>query len=97
MVARCRESRDLVVERIGQMNRVQVIPAEAAFYLMLRVADMGDATEFCKRLVVEGRVGLAPGTAFGAGGEGYLRLCYARARNGSASPWTGWPGSLSER
>jgi len=48
---------------------------------MLQVADMGDALDFCKRLVVEGRVGLAPGTAFGAGGEGYLRLCYAQSND----------------
>jgi aspartate/methionine/tyrosine aminotransferase len=79
MVARCKQGRDLVVERLSQMNRVQVIPAEASFYLMLRVADLGNATDFCKRLVTEGRVGLAPGTAFGAGGEGYLRLCYAQS------------------
>jgi aspartate/methionine/tyrosine aminotransferase len=79
MVDRCRRSRDVVMERVGQMNRVQAIPAEAAFYLMLRVADMGDGTEFCKRLVTEGRVGLAPGSAFGAGGEPYLRLCYAQS------------------
>jgi aspartate aminotransferase len=79
MVERCRQSRDVVMSRVAQMNRIQVIPAEAAFYLMLRVEDMGDATAFCKRLVVEGRVGLAPGTAFGAGGEGYLRLCYAQS------------------
>jgi aspartate/methionine/tyrosine aminotransferase len=79
MVERCRQSRDVVISRVAQMNRVRVIPANAAFYLMLRVEDMGDATEFCKRLVVEGRVGLAPGTAFGAGGEHYVRLCYAQS------------------
>jgi len=79
MIERCRQSRDVVIKRVAQMNRVQVIPAEAAFYLMLRVEDMGDATDFCKRLVVDGRVGLAPGTAFGAGGEQYVRLCYAQS------------------
>ncbi|GAB2175342.1 pyridoxal phosphate-dependent aminotransferase [Dongia sp. agr-C8] len=79
MIDRCRQSRDVVMKRVAQMNRVQVIPAEAAFYLMLRVEDMGDATDFCKRLVVDGRVGLAPGTAFGAGGEQYVRLCYAQS------------------
>lgn len=83
MVERCRSGRDLVLERLAGMNRVNVIPADASFYLMLQVADMGDAEdsafEFCKRLVVEGRVGLAPGTAFGAGGKGYLRLCYAQS------------------
>jgi aspartate aminotransferase len=79
MIDRCRQSRDVVINRVAQMNRVQVIPAQAAFYLMLRVEDMGDATDFCKRLVVDGRVGLAPGTAFGAGGEQYVRLCYAQS------------------
>jgi aspartate/methionine/tyrosine aminotransferase len=30
------------------------------------------------RLIDDASVGLAPGTAFGAGGEQFLRLCYAR-------------------
>jgi aspartate/methionine/tyrosine aminotransferase len=30
-----------------------------------------------KRLVDTANVGLAPGSAFGAGGEGFLRLCFA--------------------
>jgi aspartate/methionine/tyrosine aminotransferase len=30
------------------------------------------------RLVDEANVGLAPGSAFGEGGAGYLRLCFAR-------------------
>ena len=30
------------------------------------------------RLIDEASVGLAPGTAFGAGGERFLRLCFAR-------------------
>ena len=60
------------------MNRVSVIPADASYYLMLRVEEMDDPVDFCKRLVREARIGLAPGTAFGAGGEHYLRLCYAQ-------------------
>ncbi len=78
MVERCKHGRDLVLARLGAMNRVSVIPADASFYLMLRVEEMGDPVEFCKRLVREARIGLAPGTAFGAGGEHYLRLCYAQ-------------------
>ena len=31
------------------------------------------------RLVDEAGVGVAPGSAFGPGGEGYLRLCFGRA------------------
>ena len=30
------------------------------------------------RIIDEAKVGLAPGTAFGAGGENFLRLCFAR-------------------
>jgi aspartate/methionine/tyrosine aminotransferase len=81
MVERCRRGRDLVVERLSAMNRVSVIPADASFYLMLRVEEMGDPVAFCKRLVREARIGLAPGTAFGAGGEQYLRLCYAQSED----------------
>jgi aspartate/methionine/tyrosine aminotransferase len=79
MVARCKSGRDLVLRRLATMNRISVIPTEASFYLMLQVADMSDPLDFCKRLVTQGRVGLAPGTAFGAGGESYLRLCYAQS------------------
>ena len=79
MVARCRSGRDLVRQRLAAMNRISVVPNEASFYLMLRVADMTDPLDFCKRLVVEGRVGLAPGTAFGKGGDQFLRLCYAQS------------------
>lgn len=78
MVERCRHGRDLVLGRLNAMNRVSVIPADASYYLMLRVEEMGDPVAFCKRLVREARIGLAPGTAFGAGGEQYLRLCYAQ-------------------
>jgi aspartate/methionine/tyrosine aminotransferase len=35
----------------------------------------------CRRLLREQRVGLAPGVAFGAGGEGSVRLCYASDRS----------------
>ncbi|HVJ39888.1 MAG TPA: pyridoxal phosphate-dependent aminotransferase [Dongiaceae bacterium] len=81
MVARCKAGRDLVVERLAAMNRISVVPNQASFYLMLQVADMADPLDFCKRLVVEGRVGLAPGTAFGRGGEKFLRLCYAQSED----------------
>jgi len=35
---------------------------------------------FCKQLLMETKVGLAPGVAFGAGGEGNVRICYASDR-----------------
>ncbi len=35
--------------------------------------------EFAERLLFEEKVAVVPGTAFGAGGEGYVRCSYATA------------------
>jgi len=35
--------------------------------------------ELAKRLLIEERVAVAPGTAFGPEGEGYVRLCFANS------------------
>ncbi len=77
MVERCRAGRELVLQRLGGMGRVRIVRPEAAFYVMFRVEGMGDELAYAERLVHEARVGLAPGSAFGAGGEGHLRLCFA--------------------
>jgi aspartate/methionine/tyrosine aminotransferase len=77
MVERYRAGRELVLQRLGGMAKVHVVRPEAAFYVMFGVDGMTDSLEFAKRLVHEARVGLAPGSAFGPGGEGHLRLCFA--------------------
>jgi aspartate aminotransferase len=76
-IARCRAGRDLVTQRLGGMKRVRVTRTEAAFYLMFQVEGEPDSYKLAMRLVDEARVGMAPGAAFGTGGEGYLRLCFA--------------------
>ena len=38
---------------------------------------MSNSLEFAKKLIVETKVGVAPGIAFGASGEGHLRICFA--------------------
>jgi aspartate/methionine/tyrosine aminotransferase len=46
-------------------------------YAFFRVPGAGDSLAFAKRLVAEHGLGLAPGAAFGAEGEGWLRWCFA--------------------
>jgi aspartate/methionine/tyrosine aminotransferase len=77
MVARYRAGRELVMQRLGGMARVRIVRPEAAYYIMFGVEGMTDSLAFAKRLVHEARVGLAPGSAFGPGGDGHLRLCFA--------------------
>lgn len=50
---------------------------EGAFYAFFSVEGLTDSLKFCKDLVREAKVGLAPGIAFGEQGEGWLRACFA--------------------
>jgi aspartate/methionine/tyrosine aminotransferase len=76
-VERYRVSRDAVYQRLGAFPRVRLSLPRAAFYAFFEVDGVGDSLAFAKKLVREARVGLAPGIAFGAEGEGHMRLCFA--------------------
>jgi aspartate/methionine/tyrosine aminotransferase len=77
MVERCRIGRDIVCGALGELPRVKVHRPDAAFYAFFSVEGAPDSLALAKRVVDEATIGLAPGAAFGAGGEGYLRLCFA--------------------
>jgi aspartate aminotransferase len=78
-VARCRAAREAAIDALQTCRRVEVARPEGAFYAFLRVAGVTDSAAFAKELLARTKVGLAPGSAFGPMGEGYLRLCFARA------------------
>jgi aspartate aminotransferase len=80
MLARLKQSRDLCLDALRSMPGVTVPEPDGAFYLFPRVEGLKDSFEFCRRLLLETKVGLAPGVAFGAGGEGSIRICYAAGR-----------------
>ena len=63
------------------MKRLTLPKPEGAFYLFPRIEGLTDSFGFCHSLLLEKRVGLAPGVAFGAGGEGSVRICYAADRS----------------
>jgi aspartate aminotransferase len=75
---RCRGGRDLVNARLARMPRVRNIPNTGGFYAMFDVDGVNDTLAFCKRAVLEAKVGMAPGIAFGRGSERFIRLCYAQ-------------------
>jgi len=77
MLVRLKENRDFCLAALAKMPRVTVPKPDGAFYLFPKIAGMTDSFDFCKRLLMDTHVGLAPGVAFGAGGEGSVRICYA--------------------
>jgi aspartate/methionine/tyrosine aminotransferase len=80
MLARLKENRDSCLIRLRQMTRVTVPCPDGAFYLFPKIEGLKDSFSFCRKLLEETRVGLAPGVAFGTGGEGSVRICYAAER-----------------
>ncbi|MBO6512053.1 MAG: pyridoxal phosphate-dependent aminotransferase, partial [Roseibium sp.] len=80
-VERARIGRQCVLEGLRGINRINVQPPEGAFYLFFSIDGVSDTRQFALDLVRQTGVGLAPGTAFGKGGENYVRLCYARKKD----------------
>ena len=81
MTAELRENRDFCVSALRDMPDVTVPVPAGAFYLFPRIAGVTDSFAFCKELLLKTKVGLAPGVAFGAGGEGSIRICFASERS----------------
>ncbi len=81
MLERLKENRDLCLQALSDMEGITVPKPDGAFYLFPRIDGLTDSFAFCRRLLEETRVGLAPGVAFGAGGEGSVRICYAAERS----------------
>jgi aspartate/methionine/tyrosine aminotransferase len=77
-VARARASRDVVCEVLARSGRCRFAVPSGAFYLLFAVDGEADTRRLAFRLIDEAAIGLAPGSAFGPGGEGFLRLCFAR-------------------
>jgi len=81
MLERLKENRDLCLDALRGVPGVTVPKPDGAFYVFPRIDGLTDSFGFCRRLLEETRVGLAPGVAFGAGGEGSIRICYAAERS----------------
>ena len=73
-----RHRRDYMVGRMRKMGFEMAVP-EGAFYVFAQIPkEFGtDDFAFALRLAKEGRLGIIPGSVFGSGGEGYVRISYA--------------------
>jgi aspartate/methionine/tyrosine aminotransferase len=70
-------ARDFLYERLNALPGIATPKPKGAMYLFFRVEGASDTLALCKRLVAEAGLGLAPGSAFGDEGEGYIRWCFA--------------------
>lgn len=70
--------RDYVMKRMKKMG-FDIATPEGAFYVFARIPEQfgDDDYNFALELAQKGKVGVIPGSAFGAGGQGYIRISYA--------------------
>ena len=65
---------------VENLNRVGLscFEPKGAFYVFPDIRSTGlTSEEFCERFLMEEKVAVIPGSAFGPGGEGFVRACYA--------------------
>ncbi len=84
----CREDVDHMIEEYDMRRRLVVkgfndmgltcFEPEGAFYVFPCIKSTGmTSAEFCEKLIYSKKVAVVPGSAFGASGEGYVRVSYA--------------------
>ncbi|MDD5127627.1 MAG: aminotransferase class I/II-fold pyridoxal phosphate-dependent enzyme [Dehalococcoidales bacterium] len=77
MVAEYDRRRKLIVSGLNSIG-LRCFEPKGAFYAFPSIADTGmNCEEFSEKLLMEEKVAVVPGTAFGQCGEGYVRCCYA--------------------
>ncbi|MEJ2174408.1 MAG: pyridoxal phosphate-dependent aminotransferase [bacterium] len=77
MLERLHRARDLLVGALNGIPRVEAALPSGTMYAFFRVAGVRDSLDFCKQLLRDVGLGLAPGSAFGPEGEGCVRWCFA--------------------
>jgi len=78
ILAEYQQRRDRIVAGLNSIPGMKCQSPQGAFYVFPNIKSFGlPAREIQNRLLDEAGVAVLAGTDFGAGGEGYLRLCYA--------------------
>lgn len=70
-------TRRVLTDGLRRLPGVEIPDAGGAMYGFFRIAGFEDSLDLAKRLVREAELGLAPGSAFGPEGDGWLRWCHA--------------------
>ncbi len=73
-----RARRQLMVDGLNAIDKISCLPPKGAFYAFPNISRTGlRSRDFAIRLLKEKQTVVVPGTGFGEGGEGFVRLAYA--------------------
>ncbi|WP_105441058.1 pyridoxal phosphate-dependent aminotransferase [Neorhizobium sp. T25_13] len=77
-IARATMARDILCDALIATNRVETLKPDGALYAFVKVDGITDSRSAALDIVDKIGVALAPGSAFGMGGELFLRACFLR-------------------
>lgn len=77
LVERSARGREIICSILDKLPNVRVFWPEGTFYFFFAVHGMNSGYDMARRILKEASVGVAPGSAFGPGGESFLRVCFA--------------------
>jgi acetolactate synthase-1/2/3 large subunit len=75
-----RKRRDILVKGLNEIDGISCLCPDGAFYVFANIKQTGKSSEEIADFFLEkAGVAVLPGTDFGDGGNGYIRLCYANS------------------
>jgi aspartate aminotransferase len=78
MRAEYRRRRDEIVRGLNEIDGIKCLKPQGAFYVFPSIEELGmTSLQFCESLLKTKGVAAVPGSGFGPGGEGHVRLSYA--------------------
>lgn len=84
MIAEFAKRRKYLLKRLKEIKGIVPNNPTGAFYVFPNISEYGISSfDFCQRLLNEKLVVAIPGSAFGQGGEGHIRLSYATSMENS--------------
>jgi aspartate aminotransferase len=80
MVKEFHARRDIVLKELAKIDGLSTDRPHGAFYVFPRVHASIESATLTERILKEASVAVTPGSAFGAAGEGHVRISYAASR-----------------
>ena len=78
MLTEYKRRRQIMISGLNSIPGISCAYPKGTFYAFANIKELGiSSDELCNRLMDEAGVVVVPGTAFGAGGEGFMRLSFA--------------------
>lgn len=75
------QHRDMMGSELENMrDHIDFSWPEGTYYFFVKVNNIENSEDFCIDLYNKAKLTVVPGSAFGAGGEGHVRLCFGRSK-----------------